>query len=617
MAVVQHNAQIERGGAFADRMAVVRQGVLSPSSTWQDFIHLISKHNTFSIWTQVLNIQRPQALHIEAKQILIKIRNAMQKGYSKLLIYVVVLPSTNASTAQATMNVQMMSLLYAGECTEADWRRLLTDAGLQVLTAGLTPGNGNSTCAQWCQHQNLDQTCKPLAAKGQGPCYTCGPARKAATQELCSGACTDTSTDSKNCASCGTVCPAGSTCSQGVCTCTNSGLGLCNETCPSFDSDNNHCGECGNVVRLIPSQRSLRFLGTEADSEVLACRPPQLIVSCIFDMDLPWGVAVGDFNGDGHLDLAVSNAGNETVSILLGTGLGSFQAQIAYAAGSFPFQIAVGDFNGDGILDLVSGTAANTVTLLLGTGEGSFQPPLQFPVGLGPVAIAVADFNQDGHLDVVTGNHDGNSVSVLLGTGEGSFQSQTQYAVGSTPDGVAVGDFNQDGHLDLVVGNEGSNVASVLLGNGDGSFQPQTTVPVGSGPYGVTVADFNKDGRPDFAVTNSMDASVSVLLGVGNGTFQPQAVFAVGSYPRAITTGDFNKDGELDIAVTNDGGASVSILLGMGFGGFLSPAATFAVGNNPTGIAVGDFNGDGYLDLVTTNIVDTTISVLLGRACNT
>ncbi|PYI20164.1 putative O-methyltransferase [Aspergillus violaceofuscus CBS 115571] len=68
----------------------------------------------------------------KAKQILINTRNAMKKGYSKLLIYDIVLPSTKASTVQATMDVQMMSLLSAAERTEADWRRLLTDAGLQV-----------------------------------------------------------------------------------------------------------------------------------------------------------------------------------------------------------------------------------------------------------------------------------------------------------------------------------------------------------------------------------------------------------------------------------------------------------------------------------------------------
>src|SRR5439155_20636936 len=88
-------------------------------------------------------------------------------------------------------------------------------------------------------------------------------------------------------------------------------------------------------------------------------------------------VAVGDFNGDGKDDLAVANQGSNTVSVLLSNLDGTFRpaSPSSYAVGAFPWSVAVGDFNGDGILDLAVGNGgSNTVSVLLGNGNGSFRP---------------------------------------------------------------------------------------------------------------------------------------------------------------------------------------------------------------------------------------------------
>src|SRR5437588_520064 len=123
----------------------------------------------------------------------------------------------------------------------------------------------------------------------------------------------------------------------------------------------------------------------------------------------PNSLAVGDFNGDGKLDLAAVNLDSDTVSILLGAGSGSFGAKTDFATGGQPFSVAVGDFNSDGKLDLaVASLDEDSVSILLGTGAGSFTTKTDFGAGSTPVAVAVGDFNGDGKLDLAVANLDGN-----------------------------------------------------------------------------------------------------------------------------------------------------------------------------------------------------------------
>src|SRR5208337_3373548 len=185
----------------------------------------------------------------------------------------------------------------------------------------------------------------------------------------------------------------------------------------------------------------------------------------------PQGIAVADFNGDGHADLAVTNQADNTVSVLLGTGcpmnMNCFQPQQTYPVGSVPSSVAVGDFNGVGNLDLaVANHGSNNVSVLLGDGTGGFSPATGSPyaAGTGPIGVAVGDFNGDGRLDLVTANQQGGNVSVLLSNGNGGF-SRVDYDAGPNPNFVAVGDFNGDGKPDVVSANHGLNTVSILLNN--------------------------------------------------------------------------------------------------------------------------------------------------------
>ena len=331
----------------------------------------------------------------------------------------------------------------------------------------------------------------------------------------------------------------------------------------------------------------------------------------------PWGVAVGDFNGDRKLDLAVTNSNDNTVGVLLGNGDGTFQPQVAYATGSRPLSVSVGDFNGDGKLDLaITSAADNTVSVLLGRGDGTFWPHVDYAVGdINPQWLVVADFNHDGKLDIATANYGPNysngSVSILLGNGDGTFQAPRTYPAGINPFGVMTGDFNHDGIPDLaVVNNNGYFGVQILLGNGDGSFQSPVFYATGENPRVGVVADLNGDGNLDLAIGNCIDNDLSILMGDGAGHFASQVNYATGNYVSKLASGDFNGDGKLDLVNTDAASNSVSVLLGNGDGTFQAHV-DYATGNNPSWVAVGDFNGDGAPDLVTTNLFANTVSILL------
>jgi hypothetical protein len=216
---------------------------------------------------------------------------------------------------------------------------------------------------------------------------------------------------------------------------------------------------------------------------------------------------------NGTVDLSGSNnlGTNNNGSLKLG-GDGQYTStyyydDVAINALSYPGQpnfVAVGDFNRDGHLDLaVADKSSGNVLVFLGNGDGTFQAAQGYAVGAGPQSIAVGDLNRDGNPDLAVANMDG-TVSVLLGNGDGTFKPMVNYAAGKQPSSVAIGDFNKDGFLDLAVTNLLSNTVSILLGNGDGTFQAAQNYAVTIRPVAVAVADFNGDGFPDVVVANNV-----------------------------------------------------------------------------------------------------------------
>jgi hypothetical protein len=306
----------------------------------------------------------------------------------------------------------------------------------------------------------------------------------------------------------------------------------------------------------------------------------------------PVAVAAGDFTNDGILDLVVLNFNNgqNVVSVLPGNGDGTFQPPIVTTVGGSggrPQSLAVGDFNGDGNLDVVTADPGGSVHMLLGNGDGTFQPPETVVVGGSPQSVAVSDLRGNGTLDLVTADY-GNTVSVLLANGDGTFQPPVHYAGAPLAVAVALGDVNGDGALDIVAADQESQV-SVFLNNGDGTFGAPSNFPLAASPGAVVLGDFNGDGKLDIAATGGN--SVSVLLGNGDGTFQGPQTYAAGPGPIGLAVGDFNGDGFPDLAVADQGGDTVAVLRNnadwSGPGGGGTPRALPSQHTRPAGTPAG------------------------------
>jgi hypothetical protein len=290
----------------------------------------------------------------------------------------------------------------------------------------------------------------------------------------------------------------------------------------------------------------------------------------------PRSVAVADMNQDGKPDLVVANdcastCANGLIAVLFGNGDGTFQTAVTYDSGGISARsLAVADVNGDGKLDVVvTNQSSNTLGVLLGNGDGTLQPAMVYGSGGDePSSVAVADVNGDGKLDLLVANPCASScpnggIGVLLGSGDGTFQAAVTdpAAAGIFPNSVAVSDLNGDGKADLVIGSNcfscGDSFVSVQLGNGDGSFQPSVYYTIaGLTPiFSVTVADLNGDGKPDVALTGIFGSGgrAGSLQGNGDGTLQAAVLYNSSGASTSVAVADVNGDEKPDLLVANGG----------------------------------------------------------------
>ncbi|CAF2216805.1 unnamed protein product [Rotaria magnacalcarata] len=340
----------------------------------------------------------------------------------------------------------------------------------------------------------------------------------------------------------------------------------------------------------------------------------------------PQQAVVGDFNNDGHLDIAVVNSDNSNVGVRFGYGNGTFSSQKIYSTGSEsgPNSIAVGDFNNDNHLDIaVTNNDSNNIGVLIGypAKPMAMQTVFSGDSQSGPVSVAVGDFNNDKQADIAIANFHSASVVVLLGYGNGNFRTQILLLVdpNSSPNSVGIGDFNNDNWTDIAVANEGTNDIGVFLGYGNGTFAPPMTYSSGLlWLPSIAFGDFNKDGYLDIVVTNYFDDTISVLLGYGNGSFPHRKTYLTGSNPISVTVSDFNNDSCLDIAVANSVANNVNVFLTYGNGTFAG-RQTYSTGfqSHPNSITVGDFNNDERVDIAVTNPNTNNVGILFGHGDGT
>lgn len=295
----------------------------------------------------------------------------------------------------------------------------------------------------------------------------------------------------------------------------------------------------------------------------------------------PNDVAVGDFNRDGCLDLAFANHETQLLTVLLGDCKGKFapapHSPFTVAVKPHPHGVATGDFNGDGNLDLVTDSwGENRLEILFGDGKGGFTTPGSYvAVGKHPYQrIRVADLNGDGKADIVSPNLEGDNVTILLSDGKGGFRQPpgSPFPCGDSPFNVAIGDVNGDGIPDLAIVNSASSTSdrtgreglTILIGDGRGGFTKMAGSPFETPkrPNMVAIGDLNGDGVGDIVVSNPDSDSITIFMMSRKGTVASRETLSVPGHPKGLAIRDLNGDGKGDIVVTNTATNTVTVILG-------------------------------------------------------
>ena len=323
-------------------------------------------------------------------------------------------------------------------------------------------------------------------------------------------------------------------------------------------------------------------------------------------------VVVGKLNADNFDDIAVTDRYSGKILVFLNNGSGGFPATpVSYTGVGNPASIAVGDFNNDGNNDLVSASASNDhISVLIGSGTGTFATPVSYPMGTGQ-SVTVGKFNGDAYDDVVVINNfvaPTATLSVRLGSASGTLGAVSTMATSfSAVYRLAHADFNGDGKLDLATSNGADYSATTYTGDGTGSFSTPTTSSLGTpspfstNAYGIATGDLNGDSKPDMVITNSAGSNVSVLLNtspintITTGTLAQSGYCAGSSMVVPFTyNGTFNA-GNLFRVQLSDASGSFSTF---------TPLTTLVTGANSltVGIPAGTINSALYrVRVVATN----------------
>ena len=302
--------------------------------------------------------------------------------------------------------------------------------------------------------------------------------------------------------------------------------------------------------------------------------------SPFFAGSIPNDISINDFNKDGNMDLAFANHEKKYLTVLLGNGKGNFTPA---PKSPFPVEgiphthgIATGDFNNDGRLDLATDSWGNDqVEVLFGDSLNLFKRTgMFFKVGKRPYQrLRAADINDDGIDDIVTTNTEGNNATILLANGKGGFDEAagSPFACGDAPFSIAIGDVNADGKPDLAIVNspanmgegKGKNGMTVLLSGSTGKFTTMKGSPFEAGkiPNRIAIGDVNGDGVNDIVTSDNDSNKIYLFLMSKNGSVLSSSPIIVGNHPKGVAIVKIDGDGKADIVVCNQLDNTISIII--------------------------------------------------------
>ena len=326
-----------------------------------------------------------------------------------------------------------------------------------------------------------------------------------------------------------------------------------------------------------------------------------------------YGGLGSDFDRDGWLDLAIVNEDSGDLRVFRnradGSGLYHPFLQPPTPIGRVASPNEPGDFDNDGLPDAATGnTADNTVSIVLGRGDGTFDPQQVVPVGGQPHGLAVFDADGDGDPDIATANTAGNNVSLMLNDGNGVFGPAVSFDGGGNGEySLGAGDMDNDGIYDLVVGTRNDQLIHVLRGNGNGTFTHRSSRGAGGATWMLALGDVDGDRNLDVATGNGGSGNGAILKGNGDGTLGPAAVVAASSSIVASDLGDLDGDGDLDWVLSSFGGPRWHVYVNNG-AGVMTPDQVFPAPQAASCAVFLDFDNDFDLDLA---LVDEVADVVL------
>ncbi|MEK7263672.1 MAG: FG-GAP-like repeat-containing protein [Bacteroidota bacterium] len=332
--------------------------------------------------------------------------------------------------------------------------------------------------------------------------------------------------------------------------------------------------------------------------------------------DAPKDIIAGDWDRDGDIDLATANFSSNNISVLMNDGNGVFTSSNDTSNGVGTASLVAVDIEGDGDFDFAAiNSTTQSLVMLINDGNANFTANTPISMATAPVSITSGDVNgNDGDMDIVVTTS--SSVDIYINDGGGNFSYSTLLTTGAVLTHTSIGDINGNGELDLVIINYDSNFVSLFPNDGNGNFTVETKVTVATGGVSSAFIDKDNDGDLDLAVVHATQNYATILQNDGAGNYTHSSLASAKSSPRDIVVLDFERTGGVDIAITNSGNNSISVLKNVN---------TASNTGSISGLVFNDLNGNGVRDnndvtgitnwriYLTGNVNDSTFTDNLGK----